>query len=261
MSTEDPRKRDVPEATRRRAEFLRRELARHGRLYYVLDAPEIADDEYDALFAELRSLEERYPELDSPDSPTKRVGGRPGERFEKVALSVPMLSLDNALDMQGLDAFLQRTLQQGSEGYVCELKIDGLAVSLLYEDGLFVRGTTRGDGRIGEDVTANLRTIRSLPLRLSGDAGGRIEVRGEVLLERRQFAELNEEREELGEPLFANPRNAAAGSLRQLDPSVTAKRKLSIYLYSVVDPRSLELSSQKDILHWLGSAGLPVQSA
>ena len=261
MSTELPRKRDVPEKARRRAEFLRRELARHGRLYYVLDAPEIADDEYDALFAELRSLEERYPGLDSPDSPTKRVGGRPGERFEKVVLSVPMLSLDNALDMEGLDAFLQRTLHQGSGGYVCELKIDGLAVSLLYEDGVFVRGTTRGDGRIGEDVTANLRTIRSLPLRLSGDAGGRIEVRGEVLLERRQFAELNEEREELGEPLFANPRNAAAGSLRQLDPSVTAKRKLSIYLYSVVDPRSLGLSSQKDILLWLGSAGLPVQSA
>lgn len=261
MSTEDPRKRDVPEAARRRAEFLRRELARHGRLYYVLDTPEIADDEYDALFAELRGLEERYPELDSPDSPTKRVGGRPGERFEKIALSVPMLSLDNALDMEGLNAFLQRTLNQGSEGYVCELKIDGLAVSLLYEDGVFIRGTTRGDGRIGEDVTANLRTIRTLPLRLSGDAAGRIEVRGEVLLERRQFAELNEEREELGEPLFANPRNAAAGSLRQLDPSVTAKRKLSIYLYSVVDPRSLRLSSQKDILLWLGSSGLPVQSA
>ncbi len=174
MSTgASPEKRMYPKASRR-AEFLRRELARHGRLYYVLDAPEIADDEYDALFAELRSLEERYPGLDSPDSPTKRVGGRPGERFEKVALSVPMLSLDNALDMEGLDAFLQRTLHQGSEGYVCELKIDGLAVSLLYEDGVFVRGTTRGDGRIGEDVTANLRTIRSLPLRLSGMPGAEL---------------------------------------------------------------------------------------
>lgn len=261
MPLDDVRKREVPEDIWRRAEFLRLELTRHNRLYYVLDAPEIPDDEYDAAFAELRRLEEKYPELDLPDSPTKRVGGKASERFDKVVLSVPMLSLDNALDEGDLDAFLTRTAPWSGDGYLCELKIDGLAVSLLFEDGVFVRGTTRGDGQMGEDVTPNLRTVRSLPLRLSESSPRRLEVRGEVFLERRQFAELNEEREERDEPIFANPRNAAAGSLRQLDPSITAKRRLSVFLYSIVAPETLGLSSQKGILDWLSAAGLPVQSA
>lgn len=192
MPLDDVRKREVPEDIWRRAEFLRLELTRHNRLYYVLDAPEIPDDEYDAAFAELRRLEEKYPELDLPDSPTKRVGGKASERFDKVVLSVPMLSLDNALDEGDLDAFLTRTAPWSGDGYLCELKIDGLAVSLLFEDGVFVRGTTRGDGQMGEDVTPNLRTVRSLPLRLSESSPRRLEVRGEVFLERRQFAELNE---------------------------------------------------------------------
>lgn len=246
---------------RERAAFLQRELARHGRLYYIDDAPEIEDDEYDRLFRELVELEAAYPELSSPDSPTKRVGGQASDRFEKVPLSVPMFSLDNALDEDDLDGFFQRTAPWSGRGYVCELKIDGIAVSLAYEDGVFVRGTTRGDGRVGEDITPNLRTIRTLPLTLEGAPPGLAEVRGEVFLEREQFAALNEEREERGEPLFANPRNAAAGSLRQLDPSVTARRKLSIYLYSLVSPEARGLTAQGEVLEWLAAKGLPVQKA
>ncbi len=252
----------VPEEARSRAEYLRGEIQRHGRLYYVLDAPEIPDDEYDALFTELVGLEGLYPPLRTPDSPTRRVGGRAADGFVKVPLTEPMLSLDNALDMGGLSAFLARTAPfAGEEGYVCELKIDGLAVSLLYEDGIFVRGTTRGDGRIGEDVAANLRTIRNLPIRLSGDYPHSLEVRGEVLILRSDFAELNDLREERGEPLFANPRNAAAGSLRQLDPAVVAERRLSIYTYSILRPESLGLGSQSDVLARLVDVGFPVQPA
>lgn len=252
--------RRVPGAARSRAAVLREEILRHGHLYYTLDAPEIPDDQYDALFAELRRLEEEYPSLQSPDSPTQRVGGKAAEGFAKVRLSVPMLSLDNALDTGELSAFLVRTAPfAGEHGYLCELKIDGLAVSLVYEDGVFVQGTTRGDGRTGEEVTANLRTIRNLPLRLSGSFPDRMEVRGEVLLQRRHFAELNMEREERGEPLFANPRNAAAGSLRQLDPAVVAERRLSIFLYTVVDPALFEVKTQEDVLLRLAECGLPVQ--
>ncbi len=173
-----------------------------------------------------------------------------------------MLSLDNALDTEELSAFLTRTAPfAGEHGYLCELKIDGLAVSLVYEDGVFARGTTRGDGRTGEDVTANLRTIRNLPLRLSGPFPQKMEVRGEVLLQRQHFAELNMEREERGEPLFANPRNAAAGSLRQLDPAVVAERRLSIFLYTVVDPVLFDLKTQEEALRKLAVLGLPVQPA
>ncbi len=251
----------VPEAARLRAKQLQKDLARHSYLYYVLDAPEIPDEEYDAAFAELRSLEERYPSLRRPDSPTVRVGGKASGPFERVVLEEPMLSLDNALSMEDLDGFLNRMAPFDEAGYVCELKIDGLAVSLLYEEGVFVRGTTRGDGRVGEDVTVNLRTIRSLPLALSGPVPSRVLVRGEVFLDRARFAAMNLEREDLGEPLFANPRNAAAGALRQLDPVVTAERRLSVYLYSLVNPLEAGLSTQNDLLRWLDRAGLPVQKA
>ena len=251
----------VPEEARRRAEQLRKDLARNSYLYYVLDAPEIPDDEYDAAYGELRGLEERYPSLQRPDSPTRRVGEKVSGPFERVVLEEPMLSLDNALSMEDLDGFLTRMAPFDEAGYVCELKIDGLAVSLLYEEGSFVRGTTRGDGRVGEDVTVNLRTIRSLPLALSGTVPSRVLVRGEVFLDRARFAAMNLEREDLGEPLFANPRNAAAGALRQLDPAVTAERRLSVYLYSLVNPSEAGLSTQKDLLHWLARTGLPVQKA
>jgi len=251
----------ISEAVRSRAEFLRRELARHEHLYYVLDAPEIEDDQYDAMFSELKRLEEAHPLLRSPDSPTRRVGGKAADGFAKVVLSTPMLSLDNALNEEELIAFLARTAPLAMDGYVCELKIDGLAVSLTYENGLFTRGATRGDGRTGEDVTANIRTIRNLPLRLSGDVPPKLEIRGEVLIQRRHFAELNAEREERGEPVFANPRNAAAGSLRQLDPAIVAERRLSIFLYSVLEPESLGLGTQESVLTWLAEAGLPVQPA
>ena len=251
----------IPQEARERGAFLQRELARHSRLYYGEDAPEIPDDEYDRLYRELVELEAAYPELSSPQSPTRRIGDRASDRFEKVTLSVPMFSLDNALNEGDLDGFFQRIAPWRAEGFACELKIDGIAVSLAYEDGVFLRGTTRGDGRVGEDVTSNLRTIPTLPLALEGGPAGTVEVRGEVFLERERFAVLNEEREERGEPPFANPRNAAAGSLRQLDPSVTAGRKLSIYLYSLVSPENHGLTTQGEILKWLAAKGLPVQKA
>ncbi|WP_286934782.1 MULTISPECIES: NAD-dependent DNA ligase LigA [Aminobacterium] len=252
------------EEARKRIEALRDELNHHAYLYYVLDSPVVEDDVYDSLIKELVHLEELFPEFDDPDSPTHRVGGAALDRFEKVVHESPLLSLDNALSKEELWPFFDRVSEAlGLAGleYICELKIDGLAVSLLYEDGVFVRGATRGDGRIGEDVTANLRTIRSLPLKLGEAIPGRLEVRGEVLMTREQFAALNEEREEAEEPLFANPRNAAAGSLRQLDPSVTASRKLSIFLYHLIDPEAYGLENQSQILGWLLRLGFPVQKA
>jgi DNA ligase (NAD+) len=252
------------EEARKRIEALRDELNHHAYLYYVLDSPVVEDDVYDSLIKELVHLEELFPEFDDPDSPTHRVGGAALDRFEKVVHESPLLSLDNALSKEELWPFFDRVSEAlGLAGleYICELKIDGLAVSLLYEDGVFVRGATRGDGRIGEDVTANLRTIRSLPLKLREAIPGRLEVRGEVLMTREQFAALNEEREEAEEPLFANPRNAAAGSLRQLDPSVTASRKLSIFLYHLIDPEAYGLENQSQILVWLLRLGFPVQKA
>jgi DNA ligase (NAD+) len=252
------------EEARKRIEALRDELNHHAYLYYVLDSPVVEDDVYDSLIKELVHLEELFPEFDDPDSPTHRVGGAALDRFEKVVHESPLLSLDNALSKEELWPFFDRVSEAlGLAGleYICELKIDGLAVSLLYEDGVFVRGATRGDGRIGEDVTANLRTIRSLPLKLREAIPGRLEVRGEVLMTREQFAALNEEREEAEEPLFANPRNAAAGSLRQLDPSVTASRKLSIFLYHLIDPEAYGLENQSQILGWLLRLGFPVQKA
>ena len=217
----------------RQIDRLREEIRRHEYLYYVLDQPEISDAEFDELMRRLRELEARYPEYVTPDSPTQRVGGKPREGFVKVRHSSPMLSLDNALNEGELRDFDRRVRELlGGEAcrYVAELKLDGLSLAARYENGLLVRAVTRGDGLEGEDVTENARTIRSVPLRLH-DGLPDVEVRGEVIMNRRAFERLNEERRAQGLPLYANPRNSAAGSLRVLDPSITAARQLDYYAY------------------------------
>ena len=211
-------------------EHLRDELRRHEHLYYVLDAPEITDAEYDRLMRELKALEEAHPEFALPDSPTQRVGGKPREGFVKVRHSGAMLSLDNALDEEELRDFDRRVrdlLGDESYSYVAELKLDGLSLAAHYHHGRFTQAVTRGDGQVGEDVTENVRTIKSLPLKAKGD----FEVRGEVVFNKKAFEKLNEERDRAELPRFANPRNAAAGSLRVLDPSITASRQLDFYGY------------------------------
>ena len=254
---------DIKDA-RERVKYLKDEISRHNYLYYVIDSPEIGDRDYDLLMRELVNIESEYPELLTLDSPTRRVGGIPLDSFVKIEHSEPMLSLDNALNVDELKAFFKRvssTLGSDDLVYDCELKIDGLAVTLLYENGVFISGATRGNGRIGEDVTSNLRTIRSLPLRLPQTIPGFLEVRGEVFMNKKDFACLNLSREENGEPLFANPRNASAGSLRQLDPAVTARRPLSVYIYHVVDPDKYGLIDQFQILRWLKETGFPTQNS
>ena len=224
---------DRQEAEKRIAE-LRREIEEHNYRYYVLDDPVITDAEYDRLMKELIDLEEAFPDLITLDSPTQRVGGEPLPFFEKVEHSVPMLSLGNAFseeDLMEFDRRIRRTAGLDRVRYVCEPKIDGLAVSLRYENGVFVRGATRGDGQTGEDITQNLRTIRSLPLRLRRPVT--LEVRGEAFLPKGEFQRINAQKEKRGEPLFANPRNAAAGSLRQLDSRLAAERALDIFLYGI----------------------------
>ncbi|RMG28464.1 MAG: NAD-dependent DNA ligase LigA [Gammaproteobacteria bacterium] len=227
----------APEAVRRRVEQLRREIERHNYLYYVLDQPEIPDAEYDKLMRELQALEQQYPELVTPDSPTQRVGAAPAKEFAEVVHEVPMLSLDNAFSDEELAEFDRRVRERlgvPRVEYSAEPKFDGLAVSLLYEDGVLVRGATRGDGYRGEDVTANVRTIRSIPLRLLRSGWPRrLEVRGEVIMTHARFRALNEALEKEGKKPFVNPRNAAAGSLRQLDPRITAARGLEFYCYGV----------------------------
>ena len=226
---------DIERAKERVAE-LREELNRHNHLYYVLDSPEISDAEYDALMLELRGLEEEYPELIAPESPTQRVGAAPVEAFGVVEHPVSLLSLANVFSPDELTAWHKRTanLVPGRDmDFVCELKMDGLAVALTYIGGRLATGATRGDGYRGEDITQNLKTIRSIPLTVPGDAPRRFEVRGEVFLSKAGFEKLNRERAEDGQPLFANPRNAAAGSLRQLDPHVTSRRPLDIYIYGL----------------------------
>jgi DNA ligase (NAD+) len=222
---------------RGRIEELRELVRYHNRRYYVEDAPEISDAEYDALYKELEILENEHPELVTTDSPTQRVGGEPLEEFEQVMHAVPMLSLSNARKLEDLyewDARVRRLLGDDEEPrYVTELKIDGLAVSLRYERGRFVRGATRGNGTIGEDVTANLRTVRSIPERLSGDYPEVLEARGEVYIPLDRFEEFNGRQEAEGKRPFANPRNLAAGSIRQLDPRITAERPLAIFCYGV----------------------------
>src|ERR1700686_604076 len=212
---------------RHEIEELREKLRYHERLYYVLDKPEITDAEYDVLMRRLSELEKAHPELLTPDSPTQRVGGKPRKGFVKVSHSTQMLSLDNALNTEELREFLN---QIGDVRYVTELKLDGLSMAAHYRGGQFVQAVTRGDGQVGEDVTENARTIRSLPLAIPSKRP-ELEVRGETMMNRRGFERLNAEREEQGLARFANPRNAAAGSLRVLEPRITASRRLDFYTY------------------------------
>ena len=246
-----------------RLDELREQINRHNHLYYAEDRPEVSDAEYDRLWRELVALEQAHPELVTPDSPTQRPGGRPAETFAPVEHMVAMLSLDNAMtveELQEFEARIRRAVPGLSPAYVCEPKIDGLGVALLYERGRFVRGATRGDGRIGEDISQNLRTIKSIPATLSGPLKGarKLEVRGEVYMPREAFARLNAGLEEAGQPVFANPRNAAAGAVRQKDPAVTASRPLAIFLYhvSVLEPPGFR--SQWERLEALRQSGFPV---
>ena len=224
--------------TESRAAELHRELNQHNHRYYVLDDPLVSDAEYDRLMQELRRLEQEYPELVTPQSPTQRVGAEPASGFAQVQHRQPMLSLANAFELEDLQAWYRRAknlLDDADFDLVCELKIDGLAVNLSYEDGVLVRGATRGDGQVGEDVTHNLRTIRSIPVSLFGEPPPFLEVRGEVYFPIEEFRRLNQRREESGEPLYANPRNTGAGSVRQLDPKITASRNLQIWVYALGD--------------------------
>lgn len=261
-------------------EKLREEIRRHEDLYYVHDNPEISDAEYDALIEKLQRLEEQHPDQITPDSPTQRVGGKPAEGFSQVVHRRPMLSLDNSYNLDELRAFDQRC-QKLAEGrrleYVAELKIDGLSLSLHYEKQLLVRGVTRGDGRVGEDVSLNARTIRSIPLKLRGKSQNSklksekksqnselkseisdLEVRGEVFIPRKVFERINAEREEQDEPRFANPRNAAAGTIRQLDPKITASRKLEMFAYDLLAGERKPFAAHWEALNWLESAGFKV---
>lgn len=240
-------------------------IQRHNLLYYRDDSPEISDAEYDELFRELQLMEERFPVLALPDSPTRRIGAHPRESFSQVRHRIPMLSLENTLTEEEIVEFndrIKRFLSLGDEQvltYFCEPKMDGLAVELVYEDGVFSEGSTRGDGYIGEDVSANVRTIKPLPLRLSAEPPPhRVEVRGEVYLALKDFQQLNAEREEAGEQPFANPRNAAAGSLRQLDSRITAKRPLSLFCYGPGQIDGYEFASQQSFLDTIAQWGLPV---
>ncbi|QCJ40774.1 NAD-dependent DNA ligase LigA [Bacillus sp. S3] len=230
-------------------------LNQYGYEYYVLDNPSVPDAEYDKLMQELLELEAKFPELKSIDSPSVRVGGAVLDLFEKVEHRTPMLSLGNAFNEQDLRDFDRRVRQAAGDeiSYVCELKIDGLAVSLRYEDGLFVQGATRGDGTIGEDITANLKTIKSIPLRLRENVS--LEVRGEAFMPKRSFDALNQAREERGEEQFANPRNAAAGSLRQLDPKIAASRRLDVFLYGIGNTGASGVVSHSEGLDYLDHLG------
>lgn len=243
---------------------LRAQIRHHEERYYVLADPEISDAEFDALMDELEALEREHPGLVTPDSPTQRVGGRPVEGFATVEHRVPMLSLDNAYSDDELRAFDERARRglgvgEAALAYVAELKIDGLSMSLTYEDGLLVRGVTRGDGQRGEDVTSNVRTVRAIPLQLRDAAPGRLEVRGEVYLPREAFERVNREREARDEPLFANPRNAAAGAIRNLDPRLVARRGLSAFVYQWLGPSGTLSDRHSATLQRLRALGLPVE--
>ncbi len=233
-------------------------ISYHNRRYYVLDNPEISDEEFDALMRELTTLESAYPDLLTEDSPSQRVGGEAITGFVKVRQEIPMLSLANAFSPEEIQDFDRRVREgvSSSVSYVCELKIDGLAVSLRYEQGRLVRGATRGDGEIGEDITANIRTIRNIPLVLPEPLT--LEVRGEAYMPKHAFARLNARREELGDPPFANPRNAAAGSLRQLDPKVAAQRGLAVFVYALGDATVPTPDKHSEVLQWLAALGFPV---
>jgi DNA ligase (NAD+) len=262
----------------RRVEALREQIRYHNYRYYVLDEPVISDAEYDALMRELRALEAAHPELVTPDSPTQRVGAPPGEQFAKVQHVVPMLSLANASDEAEVRAWYDRVVRllgnDARVAFVVEPKIDGLAVTLIYRNGILVRGATRGDGETGEDVTANLRTIPGIPLRLGafasnpeGQTNGApvqavipplIEVRGEVYMRIADFLRLNEQLAASGEKVAANPRNAAAGSLRQKDPAITARRPLRFFAYGIGQIEGVQVQTQWETLNLLRTLGFPV---
>ena len=251
------------EAIRKLVDKLREDIEYHNYRYYILDQPEISDAEYDRLMKELEKLEEQYPELRSPNSPTQRVGASPLEEFEIVRHTIPMLSLANAFDeseARDFDKRVKKFLGTSEEiEYVAEPKFDGLAVELVYEQGQFVVGSTRGDGVNGENITQNLRTIKTIPLQLIRKeiaVPERLEVRGEVIMQLKRFKELNRKREERGEPPFANPRNAAAGSVRQLDPKITVERPLEIYLYALGEVRGWTFKTQWEVLKTLPKWGL-----
>ena len=265
----DPQSTDVPTALAARAATLREQLERASHEYYVLDRPALADVEYDRLFRELQALETEHPTLRTPDSPTQRVGAEPQSALPKHRHLVPMLSLGNAFSDAELSAWEERAVRLAgagvrASGYTAELKIDGAAVSLTYQDGVLVTGATRGNGTIGEDVTPNLRTIRDVPLRLHVDGGaaspkGVLEIRGEVYMPFSRFERMNEARVKAGDPVFANPRNAAAGALRQLDPKITASRPLRFFGYSVATTAgTLPFRTQWELLETLAAWGIPV---
>lgn len=245
----------IPEKTAKEIEQLRKELRYHSYLYYVKDAPQITDYEYDRMYRQLVELEAQYPESVTPDSPTQRVGGKASDDFRKVRFKKPMLSLTNAFsadELRDFDRRVKEGLGTDSVEYITELKIDGLSMNLVYEQGRLVQGLTRGDGRVGEDVTSNVRTINSIPLFIE-NAPPYMEVRGEVYMPRKSFIQLNEARDEAGLMPFANCRNAAAGSLRQLDPHVTAARKLDFFAYALGSVEGLEIHSQEQLLKQLAA--------
>lgn len=275
IDTETPASADAAAPTDARAKAaaraaeLRHELDYHAYRYYMLDAPEITDAAFDKMLVELREIEANYPDLVTPDSYTQRVGGYVSEQFTPVTHMARMYSMDDAMDLDELDAWLQRTedaLGAGSVTYTCELKIDGLGVALTYQNGTFVRAATRGDGTTGEDVSLNVRTIKDVPMHLSepalvhmgADRERAIEVRGEVYMPKGSFVRLNDEADAEGRDPFANPRNAAAGSLRQKDPKVTARRDLATFIYAIADTDPLHVHSQREFLDWLRSAGFSV---
>ena len=251
-----------------RAAFLRGELERHNHAYYVLDAPTIPDAEYDRLFRELQALEAEHPELDRPDSPTRRVGGKPLASFPAVRHALPMLSIRTETDTgpggaEAFDARVRKALALADDApaveYAAELKFDGLAINLRYEDGVLIRAATRGDGETGEEVTQNIRTIRCIPLRLAGRAPAVLEVRGEVVMSRADFDRYNERQRASGRPLLVNPRNGAAGSIRQLDPRIAAERPLSFFAYGLGETRGWSLpATHSAVLDALAAFGLPV---
>ena len=251
-----------------RAAALRAEIARHDHAYYVLDAPTIPDAEYDRLFRELQAIEQVHPALRSADSPTQRVGGKPLAQFAAVRHRIPMLSIRTETDTEASGAFVfdsrvRSALKRNDEDppieYAAELKFDGLAISLRYEDGVLVQGATRGDGETGEDVTANVRTVKAIPLRLRGEAPPVLEIRGEVYMRRDDFERLNTRQADAGDKTFVNPRNAAAGSIRQLDPSIAARRPLSFFAYGLGDTGEwTPPATHAEVLDVIAAFGLPV---
>src|ERR1700758_923012 len=257
----------APKDAEKKIEALREKIRRHEYLYYVLDQPEISDLEFDKLTKQLKDLETEHPELIAPDSPTQRVGGKPREGFVKVRHSTPMLSLDNTYSEEELRAWERRVHELSGRSevdYVCELKLDGMSLALTYEDGKLARGVTRGDGTTGEDVTLNVRTVRSIPLSIPKERLKKagvlpdFEVRGELLMPTASFKKINEEREKNGLPTFANPRNFTAGTVRQLDANITAERRMDFFPYILLDNGRTYFDRHSKTLNALDAAGFKV---